>query len=288
MEKTILQCLYAALLSLSDRLLPRKSPGTPGRPQELGPAETAFLAIVREYHHQMPYRELASSRYARWLGLHVHYTAIQKAIARLPEWFMEEAARIFADIVSSETIDCVVDATEIGIYKYETKDTIDGEKRVQETVKLSACWDADKRVFHGFQCLEGKAHGGKTLVPMVEGIGKKVRKCFADTEFSSRKNIQALADRGVEPVIKPQPRATTRSKGYPAWKWHIRRYRELGYERWRDETGYGKRFENEGAFGALIARFGDQVKARSPRVIPKLLGARMVVHNLFASLVYRA
>jgi hypothetical protein len=41
--------------------------------------------------------------------------------------------------VSSETIDCVVDATEIGIYKYEVKDTIDGERRTQETVKLSAC-----------------------------------------------------------------------------------------------------------------------------------------------------
>jgi hypothetical protein len=98
-----------------------------------------------------------------------------------------------------------------------------------------------------------------------------------------QKNIQALADRGIGPVIKPQPRATTRIKGYPAWKLHIRRHRELGYERWRDVTGYGKRFENEGTFGALITRFGDQVRARSPRVIPKLLGARMVVHNLFAS-----
>lgn len=110
LPEAMLERLFAVLAALAERLCPRKK--GPGRPLVIGPAEAAFLAAVKEHHRQMPYRELAVSRYVKWLGISgVHYTAIQKAIARLPERLLDEAIRTFAEMVSSSEIEGVADAT---------------------------------------------------------------------------------------------------------------------------------------------------------------------------------
>ena len=101
---------FAVLATLAERLCPRKKGH--GRLLVIGSAEAAFLAVVKEYHRKMPYRELAASRYVKWLDIaSVHYTAIQKAIARLPKRLLDEATRTFAEMVSSSEIEGVADAT---------------------------------------------------------------------------------------------------------------------------------------------------------------------------------
>jgi transposase len=158
--------------------------------------------------------------------------------------------------------------------------------RVKQTTKLSLLWDAEKRVFHGVESLPGEAHEMNTLLPMVDSVRVKIRKLFADRGFSSRDNVQGLADRGTDPVIRPQESATTRNGlKYPAWREHIIQYKNLGYEKWRDETGYGKRFPEEHTIGALINRLGDEIRARSDRTASRLLLARVLLHNFFAVLV---
>ena len=159
------------------------------------------------------------------------------------------------------------------------------ETRVQQTVKLSLLWDAEKRVFHAVEGLPGEAHEVNTLLPMVDSVRVRIRKLFADPGFSSRDNVQGLADRGTDPVIRPQESATPR-KGlkHPAWRKHVIEYKELGYEKWRDKTGYGVRFQEEHTIGALINRFGDEVRARGDRIAQKLLYARVALHNFFAFL----
>jgi hypothetical protein len=60
----------------------------------------------------MPYRELAASHYVKWLGIaSVHYTAIQKAIDRMPKQLFDGAIKTFAGMVSSREIEGVADAT---------------------------------------------------------------------------------------------------------------------------------------------------------------------------------
>ncbi|MFH1821229.1 MAG: transposase [Methanobacteriota archaeon] len=173
-----------------------------------------------------------------------------------------------------------------GLRKYEVRIVRLEKIQVKQTAKLSLLWDAEKRVFHAVESLPGEAHEMNTLLPMVDSVRVKIRKLFADRGFSSRDNVQGLADREVDPVIRPQESATPR-KGlkYPAWREHITEFKELGYEKWRDETGYGKRFPEEHTIGALINRFGDEIRARSDRLASRLLRARVVLHNFFAVLV---
>jgi len=109
LQEALLERFFAVIAVISEQLRPRKK--GPGRPQKIGAKEAAFLAAVRE-HHQMPYRELASSHYVKWLGIAgVHYTSIQKAIDRLPKRLLDEAMRSFAEMAGSREADCVVDAT---------------------------------------------------------------------------------------------------------------------------------------------------------------------------------
>lgn len=92
--------------------------------------------------------------------------------------------------------------------------------------------------------------------------------------------MQGPADREVAPVIGSQESATPRGGlEHPAWREHITKVKEFGYEKWRDETGYGKRFPEEHTIGALINRFGDEIRARSDRLASRLLSARVVLHN---------
>lgn len=110
LSRALLEHFFAVIATLSEQLCPRRK--GPGRPPKIGAKEAAFLAVVREHHHQMPYRELASSSYVKWLGIAgVHYTAIQKAIDRLAKRLLDEAMRAFAEMVSSREADCVADAT---------------------------------------------------------------------------------------------------------------------------------------------------------------------------------
>ncbi|MDI6884573.1 MAG: transposase [Hadesarchaea archaeon] len=172
-----------------------------------------------------------------------------------------------------------------GLRKYEVRIVRLEKIRVKQTAKLSLLWDAEKRVFHAVESLPGEAHEMNTLLPMVDSVRVKIRKLFADRGFSSRDNVQGLADRGVDPVIRPQESATPRGGlKYPAWREHITKFKELGYEKWRNETGYGKRFPEEHTIDALINRLGDAIRARSARPPPILLRARVLLHNFFAVL----
>lgn len=282
LPKAILEKLYAVISRLAGKSHPR---GRGGRPPKVTQAIAAFLAVIKEHHREIPYRELAASKYVKWLGIEgVHYTTIQKAIDRLPDELLKEAARALAELVSSEGMDCVIDGTSISIRRYETRVVGMKERRVRQTVNLVLLWDAAKHVFHAISCLPGDAHEMRTLPELVDSVWVSIRRLFGDRGFSSRDNVQHLADREIEPVIRPQESATSRAKGSPAWVDYIRRFKELGYEGWRDETGYGKRFQEEQGIAALINRFRGEVRARSDRVISKLLYARVVIHNLFAAL----
>jgi len=235
-----------------------------GRPAKVTPANAALLAAIRQ-QYAMTYRDLAASEYMEWLGLQgVHYTTIHKAIKRLPETFLEEAMRILAEMTSNSQITAIVDATIFTLSCYEERVVKLKETKARITVKLSTIWVADKHVFHGAKVIKGVSRATSTFKHLVKGCRAKIEALFADSEFSSRKNHKLCADKGIKAVIKPQKSATPKAMGCPAWNDNVRRYKELGYEGWAEETGYfRKRFSEEHAFGMLIIKYGDEVTSRT-------------------------
>ena len=193
---------------------------------------------------------------------------------------------LLAELVSSEKIDCVVDATSFALDSYRERRVGFERREIRKNTKLSAVWDAETNVFHAGIVLEGEAHEEGTLPELIDGVKKGIRKAIADPAYASRENVQFLVDRGIEPVIKRE-NATRRGRRSFAWRELACEYKELGYERWKTKTGYDRRFEEEHAFAVLIVRFGDLVRARCLKIARKLIQARLILHNLFAVLFHR-
>ena len=84
-------------------------------------------------------------------------------------------------------------------------------------MKASLLWNAEKRVFHAVEYLPGEAHEVNTLDELVDSTRTTIYKLFADRGFSSRENVQRLADKDITPVIRPQDSATPKGgMKYPA------------------------------------------------------------------------
>ncbi|KXA89980.1 hypothetical protein AKJ61_01730 [candidate division MSBL1 archaeon SCGC-AAA259B11] len=259
-----------------------------GRPAKVTAAKAAFLVVVKEQGKETTYRDLASSDYVKKLGISkVHYTTIHKAVKRLPSGFLETVMRLFGERVSKEEMDCVFDATGVKIRRYEKKIHAGEERRERQGVKLNSAWDADEKVFHASEVLKGKAHEYPGSEDMFERINTPIENVFADTGFAGRTFVQTVADSGAEPVVKPPSNATPKAKGSPAWRKLVKEYQELGYEKWRDETGYGERFPNEGQFGSLVSRVDDKANVRSTHMGQRVVTARLTFHNFFQWLVKR-
>ncbi|KXA93367.1 hypothetical protein AKJ64_00850 [candidate division MSBL1 archaeon SCGC-AAA259E17] len=116
---------------------------------------------------------------------------------------------------------------------------------------------------------------------MFERVNTPVEKLFGDPAYAGRDFIQTVADSGAKPVVKPQSNATPKTKGSPAWRKLVEEYQELGYEKWGDKTGYGKRFPNESQFGSFNSRFGEEMNVKSTHIAERIGLARMILHNFF-------
>lgn len=258
-----------------------------GRPSKLTDAQAVFLAAVREHHHQMPYRELASSEYLKRLGVRIHYTNLRKSIERAPRWLLREAIRTLAELVAPNPEECVMDAKSFSLDTYGERCVGTKPREARKNVKLSAIWDAETNVFYGGVVLEGDTHEGHTLPDLVGSLSTKPRRAIADAAFASRRNVQYLVDLDIEASIRPPKQAISKARGSFAWRRLVKEFRELGYERWKRRTGYGRRFEEEHALAALVNRFGNWIRAKCERIAEVLVQARVLVHNFFQVLLHR-
>ena len=64
----------------------------------------------------------------------------------------------------------------------------------------------------------------------------------------------------TEVVVPPRKNASTR-RGHPARRKTVREFKRLGYNRWREEKGYGVRWRIESLFSAVKRTFGESVRA---------------------------
>ncbi|MGC8615144.1 MAG: transposase [Thermoprotei archaeon] len=63
--------------------------------------------------------------------------------------------------------------------------------------------------------------------------------------------------------------ATYHPRGCRRRRDEIRRYHSLGYNRWKEKTGYGRRWAIEGFFSAMKRKFGEDSTARSLKRSPQ-------------------
>ncbi|KXB00122.1 hypothetical protein AKJ41_04390 [candidate division MSBL1 archaeon SCGC-AAA259O05] len=63
-----------------------------------------------------------------------------------------------------------------------------------------------------------------------------------------------------------------------------KQFHDLGYEEWKEEHDYGKRWSVEGLFSAVKRCFGETVRATSPEGMFREVKRKFALYNWVASL----
>ncbi|RLF52488.1 MAG: IS5 family transposase [Thermoplasmata archaeon] len=94
----------------------------------------------------------------------------------------------------------------------------------------------------------------------VEAKGGKIIQANADAAYDSNESFMKAEKFGIIPAIKVRkPPPTARSKN-PRKK-YAKEYHGLGYEKWRDKYGYGKRWYSEIPHSVVKRKCGEFVRA---------------------------
>jgi hypothetical protein len=91
--------------------------------------------------------------------------------------------------------------------------------------------------------------------------GVKIRKGCADGAHDKRKLFNAFEKHKIEQCIKPRSNASTKARGSTSRAREVRKFKELGYEKWAKEKEYGMRWATEGKFSSVKRKFGEYVRS---------------------------
>jgi len=91
--------------------------------------------------------------------------------------------------------------------------------------------------------------------------GANIKKACADGAHDKRKLFNALEKHKIEQVIKIRSNASTKARGSTSRAREVRKFKELGYEKWAKEKEYGMRWSTEGKFSSVKRKFGEYVRS---------------------------
>ncbi|MEM3290976.1 MAG: transposase [Candidatus Micrarchaeaceae archaeon] len=171
---------------------------------------------------------------------------------------LEAVILSLASAVVKQPITAAIDSTGFGTHILVSEVRAMKEILEHAHVKLHVLYDAERLVFLMAAATSGDIADSTVLMSLVGAVidAVTIARMLGDPAYSSRENVQFLADLGIEPVIPPNESAGALAKGHSAWRRLILEFMELGVERWVEEKGYGLRFTSESIFSALKLKFG--------------------------------
>lgn len=154
-------------------------------------------------------------------------------------------------------------------------------------IKVHLAVDKDGKQCVAIEVTDESAGDQEKFDPLVREADRNVRakggrvvQANADGIYDMRDNFNTLKELGITPAIKMRENASTRAKGCPLRKKHVREYKELGYEKWRKKYGYGFRWRVEGNFSAVKRLAGEYVVATKKVNMFKEVAMKFLFYNL--------
>jgi len=133
-----------------------------------------------------------------------------------------------------------------------------GKTRDSKFLKIEIVMDKDQFNIINAEVTTNEVETAVKTVKDLQDKGKKVKKFYGDKAYDANEVYKT----GVEVVVPPRKNASTR-RGHPARRKVVREFKRLGYNRWREEKGYGVRWKIESLFSAVKRTFGESVRATS-------------------------
>jgi len=185
---------------------------------------------------------------------------------------------------TGEPITIAVDSTGVKVHRaggwVERKH---GKKK--RYVKLHFAVDVESKEVVAMTVSTDDLHDIKAFPELVEEaeVRRRIKKALGDGAYDSGMVFEMLEERGIEAVIKPR-RNSRLDTSSPARRKAVRQLRELGYEAWTRERGYGRRWMAETAFSTFKRMFREHCLARTMNNITKELVAKVALYNTLVNM----
>jgi hypothetical protein len=147
-------------------------------------------------------------------------------------------------------------------------------RRDCEKIHLAVC--SDVLLIMNWKITSWKKHDSPFLKVLLKPF-KVLGLIFADTGYSSRKNIQFIADRKGGAFIPFNKQATAKPKSHPAWK-HLHNL----WTKFRTifDSIYHQRSKVETIFSVLKKRYGDMLFSKNKDMQHKEMSLRFIAYNI--------
>uniref|UniRef100_D0KV99 Transposase IS4 family protein n=1 Tax=Saccharolobus solfataricus (strain 98/2) TaxID=555311 RepID=D0KV99_SACS9 len=129
-----------------------------------------------------------------------------------------------------------------------------GKTRDSKFLKIEIVMDNNEFNVINAEVTSNEVESAVKTVKDLQDKGKKVKKFYEDKTYDANEVYKT----GVEVVVPPKKNAST--KRHLARRKAVREFRKLGYDRWREEKGYGVRWRVESLFSAVKRTFGESVR----------------------------
>jgi len=255
-----------------------------GRPR-LSLRETAFCAI------QKVYSQLSLRRAVSLFGNAVekkqithkpHFNAVSKFLNREDlTSVLERLVTITAAPLRSVETAFAVDSTGFRTTNFtQYANEKYGLGRKHDWLKAHACVGVKTNVVTSV--VVGDAYSAdspqfQTLVARTASGGFKIEELSADKAYSSRDNLEAIADLGGTPYIPFKENAISKMKGSITWK-KMFHFFQLHADEFYEH--YHKRSNVESTFAAIKKKFGDGLKSRNKTAQKNELLCKIIAYNI--------
>nr|AAV87870.1 putative transposase [Sulfolobus sp. Y99 9-16] len=133
-----------------------------------------------------------------------------------------------------------------------------GKTKDSKFLKIEIVMDKDPFDVINGEVTSNEVESAVKSVKDFQDKGKKVKKFYGDKAYYANEVYKT----GVEVVVPPRKNVFTR-RGHPARRKAVKEFKRVGYNRWKEEKGYGVRWRNESLFFSVKRTFGEFVRASS-------------------------
>jgi len=256
---------------------------TRGRPR-LSIHENLFCAMQKVYSQLSSRRAHSLFQNAKERGQinHAPYFNAPSAFFNNPETtqILQTLVTLSALPVAGIEVDFSVDSTgfrttQFNAYNGEKH----GQKKEHQWVKAHLCAGVKTNVVAAVAITDAYSNDSPQFGPLVKKTaeGFTINEISADMAYSSRLNLQLVANEGGKAYIPFRKNATGKSKGSTLWG-KMYHYFQLNRDDFMEH--YHKRINIEATNAAIKRKFGETLKSKNPVAQVNELLAKIIAYNL--------
>jgi transposase len=256
---------------------------TKGRPR-LSIHETLFCAIQKVYSQLSSRRAYSLFENATERGQieHTPDFNVPSKLFKNPEMtpILHELVTLSALPVAGIENDFSVDSTGFRTTTFNAYNGVKhGQKKEHQWVKAHLCAGVKTNIVAAVAITDSNGGDSPQFGPLVKKTsgGFTINEVSADMAYSSRNNLQLVANEGGKAYIPFKKNATGRAKGSTLWG-KMYHYFQLNRDDFMEH--YHKRSNIEATNAAIKRKFGETLKSKNPVAQVNELLAKIIAYNL--------